>query len=384
VFSPRFVPVVLKQVVRHRTRSILTVGGVAVAQFLFLGVEALRSGADAVTRASADETTLVVYRKDRYCPLTSQMPESYAPRLARVPGVAGVVPIRIVVNNCRTSLDVVTFRGVPEEGFIEEFAPGLEITTGTLDEWRRRSDAVLLGETLARRRGLSVGDRFDAAGITVSVAGILRSDRPEHQNVAYAHLGFLQQASGARYGGYVTQFNVRVSDPARLDDVAHAIDAEFAADPEPTHTRSETAFVARAAADVLEIVGFTRWLAWGCLVAVLALVGNALVLAVQDRIREYAILQTLGYDTPLLARLIVAEGVVLSVIGGALGAAAATALLAWGQFSVSAEGVSIAVAAGPGLMLRGLLLAMALGVAAGLLPAWQASRREIVECFRAV
>ena len=56
----------------------------------------------------------------------------------------------------------------------------------------------------------------------------------------------------------------------------------------------------------MEIVGFTRWLAWGCVAAVLGLIGNAIVMAVQQRIREHAILQTLGYQSHLIARLIVA------------------------------------------------------------------------------
>jgi hypothetical protein len=73
-----------------------------------------RRGRDEV---QADDTTLVVYRKDRYCPYSSRMPQSYEQQMRQIPGVAAVVPIKIVVSNCRTSLDVVTFRGVPREPF---------------------------------------------------------------------------------------------------------------------------------------------------------------------------------------------------------------------------------------------------------------------------
>src|SRR6185369_9062735 len=101
------------------------------------------------------------------------------------------VPTKIVVNNCRTSLDVVTFRGVPEEKFVASYGSSLQVIDGSIDDWRRRTDAALLGETLAARRGLKVGDRFDAAGVTVYVAGIARSDEPQDRNVAYVHLDFL-------------------------------------------------------------------------------------------------------------------------------------------------------------------------------------------------
>ncbi|MGH7176389.1 MAG: ABC transporter permease, partial [Tepidisphaeraceae bacterium] len=291
----RFIPLVLKQILRHRTRTILTVSGVATAMFLFASVQAMQQGVRDATEMSAKDTTLVVYRQNRYCPFTSKLPEYYGERIAKIPHVVSVIPMKIVVSNCRTSLDVVTFRGVPQDDFSSTYAPQLTLLDGSLENWESRTDAALLGETLAKRRGLSVGERFDAAGVTVYVAGIIRSESAQDQNVAYVHLDFLQRASGNRKLGVVTQFNVKVEDPRKLDDVARSIDEEFKSDAEPTQTSAEKAFVARAATDVIGIVRFTRWLGWGCLAAVLALVGNAIVLSVQDRIREHAVLQTLGY-----------------------------------------------------------------------------------------
>ena len=384
MLAPKYLLLVLKQVVRHRTRTLLTVAGVATAMFLFCAVQAMQSGVEAATRQTAADTTLVVYRENRFCPATSRLPEHYTDRIAKVPGVASVVPMRIDVTNCRTSLDVVTFRGVPPEAFERYYAPTLTVTAGSVRDWAGRGDAVLLGETLASRRRLAVGDRFDAFGVNVYVAGIIRSDEPQDLNVGYVHLPFIQRSSGAKRLGIVTQFNVKVADPAQLEAVADAIDAEFARDPDPTHTSSEKAFVARAAADVVEIVSFTRWLGWGCLAAVLALVGNAIVLSVQDRVREHAILQTLGFRAGLIARLIVAEGSLLGLLGGALGTAAAAALLRWKNFSLSTEGLSIEISLGANVLLLGLLISAGLGVVAGLVPAWRASRQEITASFRAV
>jgi len=352
--------------------------------FLYCGVQAMQAGAEAVTRSAGDDNVLIVYRKDRYCPFASQMPQSYEQRIAGIAGVESVVPMRIVVSNCRTSLDVVTFRGLPEASFAGEHGRRPNLLSGSLSDWQSRSDAVLLGETLALRRGLKVGDRFSAAGITVYVAGVLRSDHPQEQNVAYAHLSFIQFASGSRAGGVVTQFNVRVRDPVEMERVAEAIDAEFAADAEPTHTRPEKAFVAQAAGDVLEIVAFTRWLGLGCLAAVLALVANAILLAVQHRVREHAVLATLGYRGGLIARLVVSEGLLLSVVGGGVGALMALAVVRWGRFSLSVEGLSVPVLFPPQVLAWGMVICVAVGILAGLVPGWMAARRSIVECFRAV
>ena len=382
MINPRFMPLVIKQVVRARGRTLLTLGGVAVAMFLFVAVQSMQRGVAVATEAGAVDTTLVVYREDRYCPFTSRLPEYYLRDIEKIEGVRSVVPMKIVVSNCRASLDVVTFRGVPKDRFAQE-AARMKIVEGSLDEWQRRSDAAMLGRTLAARRGLKVGDRFDAAGVVAYVAGVVESDEAQDQNVAYVHLDFLQQATDRKLG-IVTQFNVKVDDPAKLQEVAAAIDAHFDHAELPTSTRSEKAFVAQAASDMIELIEFTRYLGWACLIAVLALVGNAIVLSVQDRVREHAVLQTLGYSGSLIGRLIVTESVLLGLMGGAVGAIAAIAVLQWGRFSLTTDGVSIPFTADWLLLATGLFIAMLLGVVAGLVPAWQASRRQIASCFRAV
>src|SRR3954471_8516555 len=220
MLSLKYIPLVWKQVVRHRTRTLLTLGGVATAMFLFTAVQAMQAGVRDATQTTAKDTTLVVYRQNRFCPATSRLPEYYGDRIAAIPHVVSVVPMKIIVNNCRTSLDVVTFRGVPEDRFVQYSVKDFKLLSGSIDEWRNRTDAALLGETLANRRGLKVGDRFDAAGVTVYVAGVVRSNEPQDQNVANVHLPFLQRASGDRKLGVVTQFNVKVDDPAQLEPVA--------------------------------------------------------------------------------------------------------------------------------------------------------------------
>ena len=373
---------VLKQVTRHRVRSLLTVAGIAIAMFLFTSVQAMNRGVTLATRASADDTTLVVYREDRYCPATSELPQDYLARIQRLEGVVSAIPIKVVVTNCRTSLDVVTFRGVPKDEFLSDRGSRLKLVDGSLEDWKRRMDGALLGETLASRRGLRPGMTFDAAGITAYVAGVIRSDDPQDQNVAYTALEFVQLA-GRDQLGVVTQFNVKVSDPSLLDPVAKEIDTLFATAQQPTATFTEKAFIGRVADDVIELVGFARWLGLGCLAAVLALVANSIVLGVQSRVSEHAVLQTLGFPGGLVALLIVMEGVILAVIGGMVGAAAAMVVAKVGGFALSVEGATIPIMADSGLLVTGLLICAAIGVLAGLAPAWQASRREIAECFRA-
>lgn len=378
------VPTVLRQILRAPVRSGLTIAGIAVAMFLFTSVEAMRRGVHDATVAGAEDATLVVYRENRFCPFTSRLPQWYGDRIERIEGVTGVVPMQILVSNCRASLDVVTFRGVPIDDLATTIGDAGDVVDGALADWTRRTDAALVGESLASRRGVAVGDRFSAAGITVYVAGILRSERAQDRNVAYVHLPFLQETmSRGGAGGIVTQFAVTVDQPSRLESVADAIDEAFAHDEHPTATWPEKAFAGRAARDIVEIVGFAGWVGRGALVAVLALVANAIVLAMRDRVRDHAVLRTLGFTGGLLAWMVLLEGAILGLVGGGLGAAAAAIVVTWGRFSMSMEGMNVEVSTDPRLAAIGTGIAVLLGLLAGAVPALRAARGGIVAGLRA-
>ena len=368
------------QLVRHRVRSLLTVLGVASGMFLFTAVETLQRSLARATETTAADTTLVVYRENRFCPSTSRLPEHYAEEIRRIAGVREVIPVQVVVNNCGASLDVVAFRGVPA-GLLTRYAPEIEIVAGSEESWMARDDGALLGEVFARRRGLSPGDRFDAAGVTVTVSGVLRSPHPQDNNVAYVKLPFLQRAS--RTGlGVVTQFNVRVGKSADLGPVSKKIDELFRSAPEPTDTRPEKAFFAETASELIELIGFTRWLGVGAVVAVAALVANALLLVVRGRLKENAVLRTLGYPGRAIATLVVGEGGMLGLFGGVAGVGLATGFLRWRSFTMGNEGLTLSVQPDLFVVGAGIVAGLLLGIFASLWPAVQAIRQPIVQSLR--
>ena len=368
------------QLTRHRVRSLLTISGVASGMFLFTAVETLQRSLGKATEASAADTTLVVYRENRFCPSASRLPEHYADEIRRIDGVREVIPVQIVVNNCGASLDVITFRGVPAT-LLRKFAPEIEIVEGSEEEWQRRDDGALLGEVFAKRRGLKPGDRFDAAGVTVTVSGILRSPFTQDNNVAYVKLPFLQQASRAGLG-VVTQFNVRVTASKQLEPVATAIDELFRSGQEPTDTRPEKAFFAETASELVELIGFTRWLGVGAVIAVGGLVANALLLVVRGRVKENAVLRTLGFPGRAIGMLVLSEGGMLGLAGGVVGVGMAAAFLRWQSFTMGNEGQTLAIQPDTTVILVGILAALVLGVVASLWPAFQAMTQPIVKNLR--
>jgi putative ABC transport system permease protein len=218
--------------------------------------------------------------------------------------------------------------------------------------------------------------------VTVTVAGIADADGPQDRNACYVQLPFLQSALGGMIGGEVTQFEVEVSDPSELQAVAAAIDRRFANDRAPTSTRSERAFAARAAEDIVTISRFAGLLAYGALAAIFALVANAIVLSLEGRAREFAILQSIGFRAPSIAWMILVEAAGLSLCGALIGAGTAQLVLTFGHFGLGAEGVLVEFRPSLAGLTTSMLASLLVGVAAGFVPAILASRRGIAEGTR--
>jgi putative ABC transport system permease protein len=373
---------ILKSLWGHRTRTLLTVGGVAVALFVFSFVGAVQEGMTRLTGSTQADRALIVFQANRFCPFTSRLPEDYARQIAQVPGVADVVPIQVFLNNCRASLDLVTFNGIPPAKL--RAARHFRIIAGGWADFESRRDAALVGQVLARRRGLSVGQRFSVGAATVTIAGIFTADVAAEENFLYTHLEFLQRTPGLNAVGTVTQFEVRLRDGADAADVCHQIDALFRGGPVQTDTRPKGAFQQNAVADLVELIGFARYLGLACVGLVLALVATTTIMAVQDRVREYAVLQTLGFSGARVFGLIVIETVLVSLAGGTVGVGLALAVLASSGLAMGTEGVTIAFEPSWQLGVTGLLVAMGVGLAAGVVPAWRTARADIVVSLRAL
>ena len=375
------ITIAVKYVIRNRTRSILTVSGVAAGMFLFATIETMQDSLKNATEITANDTTLVVYRENRYCPSTSRLPEYYKDEIKKINGVESVIPVQIVVNNCGTSLDVVVFRGIPTDQ-INAISKDIDVLSGSEKQWLTREDGALIGKNLAQRRRLSVGDSFDAAGITVIVSGIIHSaESSQDDNVAYVHLPFLQQAS--RVGlGTVTQFLVKVSDSSMLNSVSKQIDNRFKTESEPTDTTPEKAFFASTAKELIELIGFSRWIGIASVFAVIGLIANTILIAVRSKISEHAILKTIGYSQLSISWLIISEAIILSIVGGIIGIAGASVFLDLQTITIGNEGLALAFIPSFSVCLKVFSLSLFLGFVAGVYPAWLAGKQSIASNLR--
>ena len=148
----RFCPYVLKTLWRHRTRTLLTVSGTAVALFVFAFVGAVQEGLAGLTerpagRADADRLSGQPLLSEHQQAAGGLRPTAFA----RSPGVKDVVPIKVFMNNCRASLDVVVFNGMPAEK-LRTFRD-LTLLQGDWATFEKQRDAALVGRTVSSAAG---------------------------------------------------------------------------------------------------------------------------------------------------------------------------------------------------------------------------------------
>ncbi|WP_164922783.1 ABC transporter permease [Rhodopirellula baltica] len=371
---------VLKTLWRHRTRTLLTVTGAAVAMFVFCFVGSVQEGLHRLTTGSDADRNLIVFQENRFCPTSSRLPEDYERVIAEVPGVRDVMPIQVWTNNCRASLDIVVFNGADPKQ-IQQTRP-LKLTSGDWQQFESTRDAAIVGRNVAQRRGLKVGDQFTIGELSVRVAGIFESNVPSEENLIYTSLQFLQYSRGLDAAGLVTQHEVLLTDTADPDRVAAAIDQKLRAGAVATKTRRKGAFQASTLSDLVDLIGFAHWLGYACVALVLSLVATTTVMSVQDRIKEYAVLQTVGVRPLRAMRLVLAESTILCLVGGLVGTVLALTALGLGGFAIGAEGATIAFRPSLGLAVTGTVVSVLVGVLAGLVPAIQAATVPIVDALR--
>lgn len=377
---PKFIPYILKSMVRHRTRTLMTVIGAAVGLFVFCCVQAVQLGLDQLTQGTSANQWLVVFQENRFCPTTSRLPQDYASKIAKMDGVDRVIPMQVYTNNCRASLDIIVFNGVPQQELKK--SDSLHLVEGKWNTFESQQDAAVVGRHVAMRRNLRPGQSFTIGDITVRIAGIFESSVSNEENLIFTHLDFLQRAGGTDNVGVCTLFEVKIRPGVDPDRLAVAIDESLHIGPVATVTRRKGAFQASTLADLIDLIGFAHWLGYASIGLVLSLLATTTLMATQDRIKEHAVLQVLGVRPIRVASFVVVEILLMCLAGGVLGTIVALGSLALGGFAIGAEGATIAFEPSWTIALSAFIVSLVVGVAACIFPAFKVARTDLMFALR--
>jgi len=369
---------------RKKLRTLLTLLSVVVA-FLLFGMlqsvnEAFRAGAD---QARADR----LITNSRYS-IIEMLPIGYLPRIESVPGVRTVAFASWFGGSYQDRPAQFAVFPVDPARYLAA-VPEIVLPPDQAEAWERTRDGAIVGKSLAERYGWQVGDRVTVVADiwpksdggndwNFEIVGVYTSPDSQQSEGAllFQHEYFDEARQFAR--GTVGWFLVQVEDPERADEVAKAVDALFANSTNETKTQTEKAFAQGFARQFGDVGLIVTSILGAVFFTILVLTGNTMAQAVRERIPELAILKTLGFSDRAVLGLVVAEALLLIVLGGLLGLALAAAAISAVQAvlaGIGVQGVSLSV------VLLGVAIMIALGLCVGLPPAIRAMRLRVVDAL---
>lgn len=385
----RFVPLVLRNLLRKKTRTLLTVGSVLFPVFLVAFMATfLRT---LYLPDPARERGLFRLVTRHKVGLTTPLPYAVLAKIAPLEGVRAITPIDRFGGLYRDASagNVFPRFAVDPATFLDVFDDAT-IVKGSADDWKKDRAGGLVGVALVKKYGWKIGDRVPVTGtlypvnLTFTVQAVY-SLPYENSASIFFHRAYLEE-SYPPFRGNVSTVWTRCEDAACAERLPRRIDDFFENSPAPTKTESENAFTM----GFVSLLGNVQLLltSMGAIIigVVVLIAANTMALAVRERVVEVAVLRTLGFSRGRIVGLIVGESLALSLVGGGFGLLAFVATFARLKASLM-ETRMAPFAAGmrvfPEVVALAAAVALFVGVCAALVPAVCAARRPIVDGLRA-
>jgi putative ABC transport system permease protein len=314
------------------------------------------------------------------------LPAYYRDKIRTVPGVVAVAPMTYFGNVYKDDRATNSFAQVvtdPDE--YPKVAPDKIVAPDQLLAWQHDRTGAMVDIELVKRFGWKIGDHlvlqspYFPVHPEVTIRAIYTIDPPSR--ALYFNTKYLEESVGwfkGQAGWYITQ----VASPSDVAPVSQAIDEMFRNAPQHTKTESQQAFRLSFVSSLGNVKAFILTICGAVVFAILLVSANTMAMSIRARTREVALLKTLGFTRRRVLSLFVSEAIALSVAGGALGVLGATLLIRGLTHSPVAIGIPAEMKVTLPTMLVSLLVAAAVGFVSGCLPAYNASRTNIVEGLR--
>jgi putative ABC transport system permease protein len=378
-------PFIARNALRNRRRSILTVTSVAVSLCLLGVLLAMYHALFYPEETSAWQALrLVVHHR---VSLAQALPASDYYKIGQVEGVQGITVWQWFGGTYKDARDPNNFfarLGVDPHDFFE-VRRDIEMPEDQRQAFIHQQTGCIASKVLADKMKWNLGERITLTGdiypvtLEMTLVGIFTD--PDRDEVLHYNNKYLQESLSPTGGQRDTAgaFLILADAPEHVPRIGRAIDGMFDNSPAPTKTESEKDFALSFLAFLGNLKMFLAAFSGAVVFTILLVSANTVAMTVRERIRETAILRTLGFTPPEISGLILGEAGLLSLAGGLIGGGAA-ALLCYLSFHSNASFRLPLLR--PWMTGCVVLVAVVIGVISAAGPAFFASRKQIVESMR--
>ncbi|MBZ5497550.1 MAG: FtsX-like permease family protein [Acidobacteriia bacterium] len=384
----KYLQFLLRNLLRNRRRTILTVTSIAVSLFLVTTLRTVLTELE--SPPSTPESALRLITRHRVS-LANMLPIAYRAKIAQVEGVEAVVGEMWFGGVYKDPKNFFPQFSVDTDQF---FAVNADMVLPESEKEAFLADrtGALVGDNLAERFGWKAGDRIHLTGALfefdpeLTVRAIYRAGSDDGSSLFF-HWEYFNEglkASGFAGSDFTGTFSIRVRSADEVAAVAGRVDELFHNSTAPTKTESEKAFVL----GFLTMMGNVRFLITAIssvvIFTIVLVASNTMAMSIRERIREIGILKALGFKKAHVLSLLIGESTLLAMMGALIGSLGAKALFSRFKISSFTAGFVQRFNVTMGTVALCAAIGLFVGVVAAGVPAWQAARRQVVDALRRV
>src|SRR5579864_9515166 len=374
---------VVRNTFRNKRRSLLTM--ISISFSLLLLTLMICIWRSFYVDQVAPEASRRVITRDRVS-LAFFLPAFYRDKIRNVQGVTAVVPLTWFGGRYideRPEHFFAQMAADPDEYL--KVASDKIMPEDQLKAWQHDRAGAIVDVTLANKFGWKIGDRITLQAnifptdLNLTIRAIYHRDPP--QNALYFNAKYLEEAV-PWFKGQAGWYAAQVDSAENVARASKQIDEMFHNSPLQTKSESEKAFQLGFVASLGNVKAFILSICGAVVFAIMLVSANTMAMSVRSRTREVALLKTLGFTRQSVLSIFVSESVALALAGGMLGVLVAIPVISGLTRSFIGFGIPLHMKVNGMTAGIALLAAVVLGIVSGYLPAYKASRMNIVEGLR--
>jgi putative ABC transport system permease protein len=382
----RILKLIIKNSLRHKLRTFLTILGISIAVFAFGLLRTVVTAWNAGVEASAANRLITRQAVSFIFPL----PLAYRDQIKNIPGVEEVTYANWFQGVYIDKTQFFARLAVDAETIFEVY-PEFVVSDEEYQTFLKERNSCIIGEGIAKQYNLKIGDLMTIEGDIYPgdwqfvVRGIYKPrDKTTDATQMLFHWDYLNERMiemGSGRTNEVGWYIVKINDPDKSAEISEQIDALFKNSRAETKTESERAFqqgFVAASSAILTSINVISFVIIGIIMLVL---GNTMIMSARERTREYAVFKTIGFSAKHMVGLILGESLFISALGGGLGLLLSFPIV---------QGVSQAIPKGmfpvfelePITLIFAVTAVILIGMAASIFPIMKALRTSIVDGLR--
>lgn len=375
----KYINLVLKNPFRNKTRSALSIIGIAIGITIIVALGLITGGLQDSVQTTMNEggAEITVSSNTTNVSASSQLDSSYIDTLSNITGVIDTAGVMSVSNSTTSQGGGVQFgrgNGMSMYGIDGDklYLEGINNIDGSI--YKNATNEVIIGKHLAQEENKSIGDTLSFSGNEFIIVGIYETGSMMKDKCAYTSLSEVENLTGS---DGLSQILVKTSESANNTNIADNIEAQHS--DLVTITSEEQAQMMSKIVDMVNMVS----LAISALAIIIGGIGiiNTMIMSVYERTKEIGVLKAVGWKSKRILLMILGETVVLTLVAAVVGTILGVVIPELGIF-VLGQGIEFSLVYGVNTFLLAFGVAILVGIIGGIFPAYKASRLAPTEALR--